>query len=281
MELRQVSAFFSTCSFNPFEVGLYTYSNTFFHALWFTGTTSGGVWYTLKGTGNTVLLGVNSTFDSQISLFSSAENCNELVCIDGNDQSTIFGYSSSLHFNSTVGEQYFILVHGYDPSVGDFELSVQEVLPPENDSCSNAAEIKVGEVTTGNIVTATQSDDFVFQECGSSRGGNQTSGGVWFTVSDQTSQKKLEASVVANYDMQLTLFSISSEEEDCSTLMCITGTDGDEPNFTSGSIQWNVIAGQEYKLYVHGYNGNVGDFELSLKQLELPADTNMDTVHNL
>jgi hypothetical protein len=73
----------------------------------------GGLWYSFGGTGQMLLLGVNSTFDSQLLLYSGS--CGALECVDGNDDTTKFdslGYHAALEVDSILGQTYLVLGKG-------------------------------------------------------------------------------------------------------------------------------------------------------------------------
>jgi hypothetical protein len=71
-----------------------------------TNNTSAGVWF--LGTGETLSLGVAGLFDSQLSVYTGA-SCDELVCVDGNDESQIASLSSSLIVNTITDETYYVM----------------------------------------------------------------------------------------------------------------------------------------------------------------------------
>jgi hypothetical protein len=73
-----------------------------------TNNTSAGVWFNFPGTGETLSLGVAGLFDSQLSVYTG-ESCDELVCVDGNDESQIASLSSSLIVNTVADETYYVL----------------------------------------------------------------------------------------------------------------------------------------------------------------------------
>ena len=73
-----------------------------------TNKTSGGVWFTFPGTGGTLSLGVAGLFDTQVSLYKGA-NCGKLVCVDGNDESQVASFSSTLIVTTIVNETYYVL----------------------------------------------------------------------------------------------------------------------------------------------------------------------------
>jgi len=60
-------------------------------------------------------------FDTKLSIFSG--RCDELVCVNGNDDAC--GLQSSISWDSELGEFYWILLHGFDTyGVGNYGFSV-------------------------------------------------------------------------------------------------------------------------------------------------------------
>lgn len=176
----------------------------------------GGVWYTFTGTGALVLIGVNTEdthlglpFDSQISLYSGP-SCDELTCVGGNDQDDGFGFSSSLPASTVEGETYYVLVSGWGDSRGDFSIEARGVDRPANDDCENSIVLEPFDTVAGATFFATRTS-VDFESCGTSQGGNFSSPGVWYSV--EGTGQALEVSLVASYDVQLTVFS-----GDCSDL---------------------------------------------------------------
>jgi hypothetical protein len=72
----------------------------------------GGLWYSFVGNGQMLFLGVNSTFDSQLLLYSGT--CGALECVDGNDDtsnldSLALGYQAAVEVHSVLGQTYHVL----------------------------------------------------------------------------------------------------------------------------------------------------------------------------
>lgn len=87
-----------------------------------------GVWYTITGTGGTITLDLcnipGTTYDTRINVYSG--DCNNLTCVAGNDDGAAcgFAYPSTVTFNSSACETYYILVQGFNNITGDFVMSV-------------------------------------------------------------------------------------------------------------------------------------------------------------
>ena len=108
-----------------------------------TTITVGGVWYTVTGTGNTftaTTCNAGTDYDTKVSVF--CEDCADLTCVDGNDDqpgpfdpacdviSNGFNRGSTVTFCTEPGATYSILVHGFDDSTGNFELSIDDDATP-------------------------------------------------------------------------------------------------------------------------------------------------------
>lgn len=106
----------------------------------------GGVWYTFTSEFEAlVLVGVTNSepanplefpLDSQINVYTGG--CDGLTCVDGNDESSIMGYSSAVVMNAEAGEEYHVLVRGWELTRGDFKIEVKGVIRPPNNACASA-----------------------------------------------------------------------------------------------------------------------------------------------
>ncbi|MBK7808964.1 MAG: T9SS type A sorting domain-containing protein [Saprospiraceae bacterium] len=93
------------------------------------------VWYTFVGTGQsvTVSLCANTSFDSEVGIFSGS--CGALVCVAGNDNDFCGTSDESVTFTSVAGTNYFIMVQGHASATGTFTLDVTCAAPPA-DPCT-------------------------------------------------------------------------------------------------------------------------------------------------
>jgi len=226
----------------------------------------GGVWYKVDGSGGVLFVGVTAEpgFDSQLTVYSGA-NCGELTCVGGNDEGRVLDQTSSLSFQSEVGQEYFIFVHGWDTSRGDFSIEVVTVERPANDACDTAINVEPGDTMAGATLFA-ETEAFSFETCGSSTGGNSSSPGIWYAI--QGTGGLLSAAVTATYDVQLTVFSGSS----CTDLTCVDGTEGSATNFFAGSVPWEAEVGTTYFILVHGFSGQVGEIEFAINEVQRPSN---------
>jgi len=93
--------------------------------------TQPGVWYRVTGTGQIMTAYLcNTAWDSKISVFSGT-SCSALTCVGGNDDMgpSCATSSASYQWTSTVGLNYYILVHGYSTSSA-FSLGLICTTPP-------------------------------------------------------------------------------------------------------------------------------------------------------
>ena len=113
---------------------------------------TGGVWYSVAGTGNTMTATLcgGPAYDSRLSVYCSTSG--SLTCVGGNDDSC--GLLSQVAFCTQESAQYYILVHGFGTAVGDFQISLTDDSTP----CTSAVFcIPTGACCTGDgcsIVTA-------------------------------------------------------------------------------------------------------------------------------
>ena len=89
---------------------------------------SPGIWYKVQVVGPSDLTVSTcdgaTNYDTAISVFKGVD-CNNLTCVAGNDD--VCSQQSSVTVPVCNTTEYFILVHGYRDSVGDFNLTVTSV----------------------------------------------------------------------------------------------------------------------------------------------------------
>lgn len=101
-----------------------------------TALTAPGVWYTVTGTGNAMTVSTCSAltdYDTKLSVYCG--DCDGLNCIAGNDDDFGCAFStlqSSVSWCSQEGATYYVLVHGFDINVGNFELTLSDGEPCED-----------------------------------------------------------------------------------------------------------------------------------------------------
>jgi subtilisin-like proprotein convertase family protein len=93
-----------------------------------------GVWYRYVAAGGMVTASTcdNADYDTQISVFRG--DCSALICEASNDDaSSCSGNTSEAVWDSAVGEEYLVVVHGFDGDVGAFTLTLSEPFPDSDD----------------------------------------------------------------------------------------------------------------------------------------------------
>lgn len=214
-----------------------------------------GLFYLVVGTGRTIGVTISQAdFEVQISVYNG--NCSALSCVagSGGDPTSNF-MSANLAFESEFEEVYYIKIFGFSGAVGEFELQIEDVSRPENDDCSTATEVSVGEHVIGSTLYASSMKEG-WEFCGSSNQ-NSAPGLFYFLVGKEN--EVVTVDFEADYDIQVTVYQYSGN--DCSSLSCIVGSDGDESSeYKSGSVTWNVEPGKRYAILVHGYNTDVGKY---------------------
>lgn len=101
---------------------------------------SPGVWYKLSdytGSLNIIASGEDD-FDTQLSIFTGS--CDDLHCMTYNDDAKCHLSSSMVDILADKSEDYYILVHGYGNTVGNFSLHVTGEPCPSNPTPSPLEE---------------------------------------------------------------------------------------------------------------------------------------------
>jgi len=108
-----------------------------------------GVWYSLVGDGNSIIINVTPAddFDPQIGVFTGT--CGALVCEGTVDDGFFEGEPESYTIqNSVVGTVYYINIASYsdddDVPEGNFTIDINSVQAPANDTCENAVVLTCG-----------------------------------------------------------------------------------------------------------------------------------------
>lgn len=91
------------------------------------GVTAPGVWYSITGTGGNITASLcnQADYDTKISVYTGDCAAPPLTCVGGNDDGNgCLGFTSEFTWPTIAGEEYLILVHGYNDSEGNFDLSI-------------------------------------------------------------------------------------------------------------------------------------------------------------
>jgi len=222
--------------------------------------TASGVWHTLTiptdGDYNVSVDTFGSDFDTKLGVFSG--NCNELICIGGNDDSGGTAQSKVL-FTGAAAQTYYIYVTGFNTSSGEYDINISCLfippLPPENDLCENASEIDCGSQSQGDTSFATNVN--APNACGTAL---DTAPGVWYTLPIPT-DGDYNVSVDtfgSGFDTKLGVFS-----GNCNELICIGGND-DSGGTAQSKVLFTGSAAQTYYIYVTGFGTSGGDYILNI-----------------
>ncbi len=179
---------------------------------------SGGVWYTVTGTGLdiTASLCSGTDFDTQLAVYEGS--CSALSCLDGNDQ--FCGNQSEVTWNSIAGTTYYIYIDGWLSNSGNYTITIDGMLPPPipNDNCDVATLITCGETISGSTIGAFPDN---VRRCSP----GDAAGGVWyvFNPDDGGWIQSLSTCDAANFDTKITVY-----YGDCGRLRCLGAVDNSE-----------------------------------------------------
>lgn len=220
-----------------------------------------GVWYSLVGTGEQVVVTTcpDNQYDTKLNVYTGA--CDALVCVTGNDDIQQGVYCSSAGFVAENGVTYYILVQGYNGGTGPFDLAVT-CTEITQDQCQGGLTIACGDVAQGTTVGATID---AVPTCGTSI----TAPGVWYTFIGTGNQMILSTCPDNQYDTKLNVYTGS-----CSSPECVAGND-DSAGGLCSTVAFSSVLGVEYHVLVQGYNGLTGPFDLSLSCYDCGAPTDV------
>lgn len=231
--------------------------------------TAGGVWYHFVGTGEEIdvtTCNPGSNYDTKIRVYSGT--CATPVCVTGNDDDitcTLDGLRSRVRWVSVVGVDYYILVHGFSGSAGNFEVSLVCLAPPApdpNDDCVNAIVATPGSYigdTAGNNTDGATS-------CGAS------AASVWYQMT--ATEVTMRASTCgSNFDTVVSIHTAcpgtAANEIGCNDNSC----------GLQSSVTATVVVGQTYFIRVSG-NGAAGNFTLLLENFDGTLIGGADVVYS-
>ena len=255
----------------------YSMSNTFLPTNYCGGgpLTAANAFYLLTGTGDDYNISLcNSSFDTRLDVFcltgGSCATAPELVCVTGNDDDPHCGSvsRSEVSFATIDQAQYYIMVHGYSSSVGDFEIALDcstPITPPANQDCINNG-VSCRPMGEAELLTVDMNCNFSY---GSNLGAaqaiatppcalstSQSITDVWYQFNSGTySGFELEILELTGTDVRHALY------ESCS------GT----PIFCDQDMFYGLTPDTDYYLQVFTQKGDEGDFELCLKSAEVCA----------
>ena len=156
--------------------------------------TGGGLWYKIKGTGATATVNTDAGFDTKLRVYKG--DCNNLICVTGNDDIDQWDPNSLVEFCTEKDEVYYILVTGYQAQEGSFTLEVELYIPVmgfgfwnvSEDSICKGSEVSIStwggteakwwtgdyeqtQIDTGAVLTVTPNQTTIYyqtieNECG-------------------------------------------------------------------------------------------------------------------
>lgn len=148
--------------------------------------TAPGVWYSILGTGATVTADTitGTSFDSKLSVYTGPD-CSTLSCVTMNDDISS-GFRSKVAFATTLGQQYWILVHAFSTNTGTYSLNVYCDPTPANDQCGSATVLTdssgslSGQTTVGSTATVFTPVSNLLATCATNA--NDPLFDVWYTI---------------------------------------------------------------------------------------------------
>ncbi|CAB9516959.1 expressed unknown protein [Seminavis robusta] len=233
----------------------------------FTGV---GVWYYVFGTGSILTASTcwpGTDLDTKLSIFSGP-NCTSLVCTQGNDDAstTIRGacqhnrLASRASWDTQINQLYYILVHGFNNRVGNFELSVES----NNDRCDKAIALSPGDSIRGDSRGALTPFPGTINRC--KEGGGLVGEGpsLWYTVMGSGSKLQATTCTDSGQDVSRT-FKIHVFESTCGDSDSCIG--GHSPTSGCSRYEWDAEDGTEYYILVHAFTASFsGVFDLTISE---------------
>ncbi|CAB9504942.1 CHU large protein [Seminavis robusta] len=234
--------------------------------------TSSGLWYSAIGTGRAMTvstcpnvtaddIGRDAFLDTQISVYTGS--CDNLVCMDGNDQ--FCRDQSSVSWFTEPGVEYLVLVHGYDNRDGYFNVYYEDAEIDNSPTCQEATTISAdGTSILGSAIPTDGAMSIAF--CGFGGGeGQESVPGTWYRAVG--TGKTWTASTCSSYTGFTAWVSVY-EGAVCAYLACLpTSVSEASPCGDQNAVTWTTISNQIYYFLVHGKNSSVsGDFVFTLEE---------------
>ncbi|MEZ4740746.1 MAG: T9SS type A sorting domain-containing protein [Flavobacteriales bacterium] len=132
---------------------------------------------------------------------------------------------------------------------------------PENDVCSLAVPVTCGSAYTGSTTLATNDDDAF--TCGTII----SAPGVWYVFEGDGQAVTLSTCPEPVYDTKLNVYSGT-----CDALDCVVGNDDGGDCGLGSTVGFLSEVGTTYYILVQGFDGEVGDFELTVSCAEATYD---------
>ena len=217
-----------------------------------TTITAPGVWYSFTDdtglvTDYTISL-CGSDYDTKLTVYTG--ECGALVCETDNDDSC--DLQSEVSFQGDGNTTYYILVHGFGGSTGDYSLNVDCLpVPPPNDMIANSIDV--------DEIGIPYTDPAVAMPAATTEGGNPTgcnidgANGVWYNFV-AANDGDATASIVSPAGTSVVTFYEAPDENASETDLTLVaqGTNQCLPG-TSSTI--TTTAGQAYYVFVVNTGG--------------------------
>jgi len=148
------------------------------------------------------------------------------------------------------------------------------VYPPANSFCADAVAVQCGDILLGQTTTNAIDDQGLI---GSICGTDVEGPGVWYVFNGTGDELTASTCNPNSFDTRISIY-----EGTCGSLTCLGGADDTPgcPNFTTTTFV-TTTAGVDYYIYVHGFGGGTGDFdiEFTCDTPCLPSPANDDCVN--
>ncbi len=235
-----------------------------------------GVWYQFMGDGqiwNLSTCNDVSDFDTQIRVFTPlvGSDCTlGLNCVAGNDEDgdcATNGSLSTVDFETTDGEMYFVFVGGFLLETGDFRLDVEcRPAPADNDSCDDRDPIACGETLSGTTVGAEAPPLPFTVTCLDVVSVNPR--GAWYSYTGTGAFATFTLCEEAGFDGRLTVLT-----GDCLAPVCLESSN-DFAGCAEGQeeVGFQGIDGIEYFIFITNVGGTEGAFDLTLECIDVPVN---------
>lgn len=130
----------------------------------------------------------------------------------------------------------------------------------QNDACADAITITCGQSIAGNTDAATL--DTVPGFCGT----GIEAAGIWYTFVGNGGFMNVTTCGAASYDTRLNVYT-----GPCGSLGCAGGNDDAPLCDLTSTVTFSTAVGTTYYILVQGYNGETGDFTLTLNCTDCPV----------
>ncbi|KAG7362740.1 hypothetical protein IV203_026100 [Nitzschia inconspicua] len=222
-------------------------------------STSSGLWYSVIGNGaglRASTCDTTSGFIARVAVHGGS--CQSLMCIDEGGPNC--GEESSVAWIGEVRKEYFILVEGLSSSFGEFNLTLEEVIPQSSSGCTTPVEVSLNQISIlGSTVDGSSHDGRL---CIGTAFASST---VWYAI-EGTGGAMFASTCDPNSDIFAKLEIYTG---DCDALKC-------SPSETYGfgnqmAIEWDTVLGENYLLQVYG-SGTPGNGDFTINVEELPSN---------